>query len=81
MQAWLYSRKWKWKWQPCGTRSKPPLPSTLSCACNCSASALQGKQLEENSTAGLAFWWEPLQRQVSAGCHEAALLPLHRGRL
>ncbi|PRW44444.1 pyridoxine pyridoxamine 5 -phosphate oxidase chloroplastic-like [Chlorella sorokiniana] len=24
----------------------------------------KGKHLEENSVAGLAFWWEPLQRQV-----------------
>lgn len=26
----------------------------------------QGKQLEENANAALAFWWEPLQRQASA---------------
>jgi hypothetical protein len=25
---------------------------------------LQGKQLDENPRAALAFWWEPLQRQV-----------------
>jgi pyridoxine/pyridoxamine 5'-phosphate oxidase len=25
---------------------------------------LQGQQLDANPTAALAFWWEPLQRQV-----------------
>lgn len=30
---------------------------------------LQGKQLEENPRASIAFWWEPLQRQVGTPLH------------
>jgi pyridoxine/pyridoxamine 5'-phosphate oxidase len=37
---------------------------TLFKARSTPVACLQGKQLDENPRAALAFWWEPLQRQV-----------------